>query len=162
MSKHREPATFGIEDRDGEEPEPKLGRKPRAITGVEFESDESAGATDTVSPAFLPSAHHVRWFAILASTLTALFALWVGLSVTQLIEEFFARSEILGWIVTGISGLATIAAFVIIMGDIWGLFRLRRIQHIQMDATYAINFDDHAKAEATVANLVALYSGRHD
>jgi hypothetical protein len=34
----------------GEKPDPTLGGKPRAITGGEFESDESAGATDTLFP----------------------------------------------------------------------------------------------------------------
>jgi putative membrane protein len=163
MSEPRRPAAFDIDEREGEpRADPQPGRKPRAFTGIEFESNEAVAEMEAIPPALLPSPRHIRWFTIFASTLAALVLLWAGLAVTQLIEEFFARSEILGWIVAAIAGVTGFSALAILLGDLWGLFRLRRMQDIQADAAYAITFDDSAKAVKVVANLTALYSGRHD
>jgi len=39
--------------------------------------------------------------------------------VTQLIQEFFARSEVLGWIVAAIAGIAALSALAMLFGDLW-------------------------------------------
>src|SRR6185436_20118137 len=117
MSKHRRPAAFDIGERGGEPTgDAKPGHMPRAVTGIEFESDESVEKMSAIPPALLPSAWHIRWFTIFASTLAALFMLWAGLAVTQLIEEFFARSEVLGWIVAAIAGITALSAIVMLFG----------------------------------------------
>jgi len=88
--------------------------------------------------------------------------LWAGLTATQMIEDFFTRSPILGWVALGVAGLAALAALAIIIREIWGLARLRRIEHIQRDAAHAINTDDKAAATRAIADLTSLYHGRPD
>jgi putative membrane protein len=47
--------------------------------------------------------------------------MWAGLTATQLIEDLFARNQVLGWIGTGLLGLVLLAALAIIFREIAGL-----------------------------------------
>lgn len=160
MTSPREPKAFVIEpeeQRAAEEP-----RQPRAITGIRFEPDDDQGDLIVMPPAQPRRSGRFRWGAILAGSLFTLVSLWAGLAVTQLVEDFFARNEVLGWVALSVAGLAGFAALAIIIREIWGLARLRRIAHIQEDAAHAINTDDGAAAKRAVASLQSLYAGRPD
>ena len=157
--KPRAPKAFVF---DAPDPEEHAPRKPRAITGLSFEPDEDEGALIVMPPAPLPRARRIRWGAILAGALFTLVTMWAGLTVTQLIENFFTRAPALGWLALGVASLAALALAVIIAREIWALARLRRIEHIQVDAAHAINADDSASATRAIAQLKALYAPRPD
>lgn len=157
----RTPKAFVIEEPSRAEEAPPR-RKPRAITGITFEPDEAASDVVVVPPAPLPVARSVRWGGILAAALLSLFSLWAGLAVTQLIEDFFARSVVLGWLASGVAGLAAFAGLAIITRETWALARLRRIEHIQADAAHALNSNDSADATRAISNLKSLYGSRAD
>ncbi|MCA3554639.1 YcjF family protein [Aestuariivirga sp.] len=158
MSEHRNPRAFVF---DKPEPEDEPRRNPRAITGIAFEPETDGGGPIVTPPAWSrPS--RFRWGALLASALFALVAMGAGLSISKLVEDFFARSPILGWTALGAAAIAASAALVIILREIWALARLRRIEHIQADAARAINTDDSAAAERAVDKLKSLYAGRPD
>jgi len=159
----REPRAFVIDD----EPQTKKDkappkRKPRAITDISFEAEPVDGDLVVVAPAPLPVPRRMRWGGILLGALASLFTMWAGLAITQLIEDFFTRSPLLGWTALAIAGLAGFAALAIIVREIWALARLRRIGTIQAEAAHAINTDDLAAAKRTVAHLQGLYAGRAD
>jgi putative membrane protein len=137
-------------------------RRPQAITGITFETEPDAGAVIVMPPAPLPAPKRLRWGLVLASSLFALVSLWAGLAVTQLIEDFFARSPVLGWIALGVAGVAGVAALAIVIREIWALARLKRIEHIQVDAAHAINTGDAAAASRAVSGLSSLYASRPD
>jgi putative membrane protein len=103
-----------------------------------------------------------RWGFVLVSALAALLSLWAGLAITTLIENFFARSASLGWLAFGVASLASLAAFAIIIREIWGLARLRRIEHIQELSARAINLDEAAAATESISLLEAIYGSRSD
>lgn len=159
MSNPREPKAFVIESDEKPHDEP---RKPRAITGIRFEPDEDQGDLIVMPPAQPRRSGRFRWGAILVTALFTLVSLWAGLAVTQLVEDFFARNAVLGWIALSVAGIAGFAALAIIIREIWGLARLRRIAHIQEDAAHAINTDDAAAAKRAVASLQSLYAARPD
>jgi putative membrane protein len=157
--KPRKPAAFVIDAPErGEEPL----RPPRAITGITFEPEPDEGALIVMPPAPLPGPRRIRWGSLLAGALFLLVTMWAGLAVTQLIEDFFARSPVLGWAALAIAGVAGLAALVIIAREIWALARLRRIEHIQVDAAHAINADDAAAARRATEQLMSLYAPRAD
>ncbi len=145
-AKHRGPKAFIIKD---------------AAAAIEFTADAPRELTVT-APAPLTGSGTMRWGMILLTSLFGLIAMWAGLAASQLIEAFFARSQFLGWTALAIAGLAGFAALAIAMREIWGLLRLRRIGHLQADATRAINDDDAAAAGQTISALRSLYRGRHD
>ena len=158
MSEHRNPQAFVLDEPEGQDP-PQ--RKPRAITGITFEPEVDEGALIVMPPAVARPARF-RWGALLFSALFTLLTMWAGLSITKLVEDFFARSPILGWTALAIAGIAAFAALAIILREIWALARLRRIEHIQVDAAHAINTDDTAAAKRAVEQLKSLYAGRSD
>ena len=136
--------------------------KPKTKRHIEFEPETSQSELVTVPLVPLAPAKKIRWGFILLSALTGLFSLWAGLAITTLVENFFARSPALGWLALGVAAIAGFAALAIITREIWGLMRLKRIEHIQVLSTRAINHDESAASTATIAELQSLYANRPD
>ncbi len=136
--------------------------KRHAAAAIEFTASEPSRELTVTPPAPLPRSRTMRWGMILVTALLGLVTMWAGLAVTRLIEDYFARSQVLGWAALAVAGLAGFAALAIAVREIWGLMRLKRIEHLQADAARAINHDDAAAAETAVAALGHLYRGRHD
>jgi putative membrane protein len=109
--------------------------------------------------AHLPGSRGLRWGSILVAALFALFSLWLGFTATQMVENFFARSALLGWTALGVAGIAGLAALAIVIRESWGLARLRQIEKIQLTAAQAINQDDEASAAMAINDLKSLYKG---
>jgi len=156
----RNPQVFVLGEEKAE-PEPPSRRKPQAITGITFEPDADGSELVTVPATAAPS-RRWRWGALLAGSLFTLVSMWAGLAITRLVEDFFARSPLLGWIALAIAGLAGLAALAIVVREAWALARLRRIEHIQEDAAHAFNTADGEAARRAIAGLTALYAGRPD
>jgi putative membrane protein len=110
----------------------------------------------------LPTPSGMRWGSILIGALFILFSLWAGLTISQMIEAFFTRSPFLGWVALSVAGLAALAALAIIVREIWGLARLRRIEKLQLAAAHALNQDDLKSATQAITELTALYKGKPD
>ncbi len=160
---HRAPRAFPLETAEADSKvEEKPRRAPRAITGIEFETDDALDQAIVIPPKPPAPSRRIRWGAILAGALLSLITLWAGLAVTRLVEDFFSRSPALGWITLGVAGLAAFAALAIITREIWALSRLRRIEHIQQDAAHAINTDDAKAAKRALSSLQTLYAARAD
>jgi putative membrane protein len=109
-----------------------------------------------------PQTQRTPWGKILVSAITALIILWAGLTITQLVESFFARNAALGWLATALAALAAIAALAIILREVWSIWRLKTIEDLQEKSARAINLDERTAAEQTVAGLVTLYADRQD
>jgi len=103
-----------------------------------------------------------RWGGILVSALFSLAMMWAGLAFTRFIEDLFARSQLLGWIGAGLLGLAGLAALVIMLREVIGIWRLRRLGKTQDDAAFALAHDDQTAAKRTIADIRAIYHGRED
>lgn len=139
------------------------GRQPRALAAPEVRFEEPSD--DALLPAVARDhtiAKRFRWGAILLSGALGLAGLWAGLAATQLIEDLFARSETLGWIGSGLLALVLVAALAIIVRELFGLWRLKRLGTTQADATRAISADDAKAAQATLTDLHAIYDARPD
>lgn len=157
----RTPAAFVIAPAA---PDDSAQRPPRAITGVHIEPDTDADDGESYVTPPVPPASRPRfaWGPIFMSAVFALVVMWAGLAVTQLVEDFFVRSPVLGWVAFGVASAAALAALAIVVREIWALARLRRIAHIQTDAAHAINSGDGEAAKRAIASLEALYARRAD
>ena len=130
---------------------------------IDFEAEQPAIEIAIIpNSAELPLQRGARWGAILISALFGLASLWAALTITTMIESFFARSPFLGWLALAVAGLAGFAALAIVLREIWGLFRLRRIEKLQLTAAHAINQDDDASATLAITELKKLYANRPD
>jgi putative membrane protein len=154
-SDHRAPQAFKLE------PEPtKTRAKP---TKFEFAIEEPDRELAIVPvPPEQRLTKRPRWGFILISALGTLFSLWIGLSAVQIVDSFFAKSAFMGYVALTVASVAGIAALAIILREIGGLLRLRRIELLQLQASHALNQDDATSADAAVAGLKSLYANRAD
>jgi putative membrane protein len=154
---HRAPQAFSLEA------EVETKRKKPKPTVIEFAPEEAEQEIALVPVPPEPMAKsRPRWGFIFVSALATLFTLWMGLTVVKTVEEFFAQSVFWGYVALGVASVAGIAALAIIAREIWGLARLRRIEHIQYAASHALNQDDAKSATIAVTELKQLYAKRPD
>jgi putative membrane protein len=153
----RKPQAFVL---DGGKEEPRI--KPgSARARIAFEPEAVEQELVAVPAAAAEaSPRRFRWGALLISANMALVSLWAGLAITRLVEDFFARSPTLGWMVLAIAGLAGLAAAAIIVREIWGLLRLNKIEGLQEQAARAINLDEQQAARSVETGLRTIYGGR--
>ena len=91
------------------------------------------------------------WAAIGGLTLLGL-----GLGVTHLIEDLFARSEGLGFIGSAFAFAATLAFIVVVAREAFGLARLAAIEKLHLRAAAVLASDDRAESRAIVRDLLRL------
>ena len=82
--------------------------------------------------------------------------LGLGLSVTHLIEDLFARSETLGYIAMAFAAAAALALAVVIGREAFGLARLAAIENLHLRATAVLASDDRGESRSIVQELVKL------
>lgn len=118
------------------------------------------GETDSV-PALPAVASRRRlwpWRGIFFWAAGGLVSLGLGLAVTTLIEDLFARFAPLGWVGLTLAALAAIALLAIMIREIRGLSRLNAIEELRHRATAAIASDDLSDGRLVVRDLIALES----
>lgn len=159
----RVPTAFRLE-REEDPVTPLAPREPTALRGarITIEPDEPRDAPELEAPDPARVGRAMRWGSLLVTALAGIVSLWAGLAMSRLIEELFARSEMLGWLATGFMGLAAVAALAIIVREIVGLVRLARLGSVREDAARALAEDDAASAQAVLAALKRIYAGRRD
>ena len=152
---HRAPQAFKLD--------PELTKSKAKPTKIEFTAQEPEQELATIPvPPEQRVSRRPRWGFILISALATLFALWLGLSVEQIVESFFLKSAFMGYVALTVASVAGFSALAIIFREILGLVRLRRLEHLQLNASHAINQDDTASADAAISGLKNLYANRPD
>jgi putative membrane protein len=152
---HRAPQAFKLE--------PEATKTKAKPTKIEFATEEPEQELATIPvPPIERFTKRPSWGFILISALATLFALWLGLSVAQIVESFFLKSAFMGYVALTVAGVAGFAALAIIFREILGLVRLRRIEHLQLSASHALNQDDAASADVAISGLKSLYANRPD
>jgi putative membrane protein len=155
MTAPRAPQAFVLE-KDGDTVEVKPQTKTKAPEII-FESEPVDTNIVTVPHSVPTIRHRFRWGTILIAAVFALVTMYAGLTATRMIESFFATSPWLGWFATAIAATAGIAALAIVARETWGLMSLRRIEHLQLTATHAINLRDRKSADTALAGVLELY-----
>lgn len=104
----------------------------------------------------------IRWGALLFSALAALASLAAGVWFSRFISVALASDDWVGWLALGLLALAGLAAFIIALREIIGLFRLRSLRQIRDDADIAARQGDAKLAGKAARRLCAQYAGRSD
>jgi putative membrane protein len=133
-----------------------------AIPKIDWEPDAAEAKLQPTAPQGRRIVRRFRWAGLLITALGALVSLWAGLALTRLVEDLFARSLTLGWLGAGLLALAALSALAIIMREITGLIRLKKLGDIHDDATRAANFEDEQAGGRAIARLEKIYTGRAD
>jgi len=149
----RAPRAFEPDDpkvitREQELPEPELRQEP-----------QSALPLAPSSPAKRMQ-RGLKWGSLLAIALTGLVGMAASAWVSDLVTSLFSRQDWIGWASLGLLGLATLAALMIALREVWGLFALRRLGRLREDAESAARHDDKTQAKKLSHDLKGLYGSR--
>ena len=109
-----------------------------------------------IEPPLVPARRGFRWGAVFWSAVGGLALLGLGLGVTRLIEDSFARSESLGFLGLALAFAATLAFAVVVAREAFGLARLAAIEKLHLRAAAVLASDDRAESRAIVQDLVRL------
>jgi putative membrane protein len=155
-SHHRRPATFKLDDpgvvvMDAED----SSRPPRGTVHIRPEVEPAALPVPVETPILHPQ-RGFRWGAVFWTAIGGLILLGVGLGVTRLIEDLFARSEGLGFVGLGFAFVAALAFAVVVAREAFGLARLAAIEKLHLRAAAVLTSDDHAESRAIVRELLRL------
>ncbi len=151
MTKHtRRPAAFAVDDPHvvvaEAEPDPDIGTLQLT----------SQGGRNLPAVAASRPKRRFRWGAVLWSALGGLFTLALGLAISQLIEELYARSIALGWVGVALAAAAALALVVVIAREVRGLLKLSAMEHIRNKALAAIASDKRMEGVTVAHELLNL------
>src|SRR3984957_6406349 len=152
----RKPATFRLDDpgvvvMDADD----TSRPSRGTVRVTPEADP-AQLPVVIEPAILEVRSRFRWGTIFWTAVVGLILLALGLGVTGLIEDLFARSTGLGYLGTAFAFAAALAFVAVVSREVFGLTRLAAIEKLHLRAADTLVSDDSAESRAIVQELVKL------
>src|ERR1700716_226931 len=155
-SHHRRPATFKLDDPgvvviDADD----KSRPGRGTVHVTPELDPALLPVPVEAPV-LPERRGFRWGTVFWSAMGGLILLGLGLGVTRLIEDLFARSEGLGFLGLAFAFAATAAFIVVVAREAFGLARLATIEKLHLRAAAVLLSDDRTESRAIVHELLRL------
>jgi putative membrane protein len=90
------------------------------------------------------------------SALSGLVLLALGLAVTNLVEDLYARAPWLGAIGLALALVAGLALLVVLLREIIGLARLSTVESLRQRAFAVIETDDRDSGRALVADMLSL------
>ena len=100
------------------------------------------------------------WGGLFWSALGGLFSLAVGLWVTRIVDDLFARAPALGWVGLALAGLVLLAIMALASREFRAIGRQRRIAELHIACAQAHAADDRAAAHEALESLMALYAAR--
>jgi putative membrane protein len=154
-AKHRRPATFRLDDPgvvvvDAED----AGRPARGTVQITPETEPAQLPVPVVTP--IPERRGLPWGAMFWSGVAGLVLLGLGLGVTHLIEDLFARSESLGFLGIALTAVTALALAVMTMRETLGLVRLATIENLHQRAAEVLLSDDRAESRAILRELLRI------
>src|SRR5262245_43903234 len=125
---HRRPATFKLGDPGVIVMEPEqTGRPAPGTVHIRPESDPATLPVPLDAP-LVPARRGFRWGTLFWSATAGLVLLGLGLSVVNLVEDLFARSQTVGYVALAFAAAAALALLVVVAREAFGMARLAAIE----------------------------------
>jgi putative membrane protein len=148
MTRPRKPAVFSPDD-------------PNVVLSAQHDLEAILRPTEAQLPALAEASRPKRrflWRKVFLWAAGGLISLGIGLAVTKLIEDLFARFVLLGWFGVALASLAVLALLVIAGRELAGLSRLAKIEALRERAVKTLASDDRAQGQAIVRDLLSIES----
>jgi putative membrane protein len=145
----RKPAVFSVDD-----PRLVVARPEEQL----FDTEPPAGSSAVATPEAPKRAgifRGVSWGALFWSALSGLVLMGLGLAVTNLVEDLFARAPWLGAIGLALASIAGLALLAVIVREIAGLVRLSAVESLRDRALEIIASDDREAGKTLTDALLA-------
>jgi putative membrane protein len=98
----------------------------------------------------------VPWGMLFWSALSGLVLMALGLAVTNLVEDLYARAPWLGAIGFALAALGGLALLVVLLREIIGLARLATVESLRQRALAVIESDDRDDGRALTTDMLSL------
>jgi putative membrane protein len=153
--KPRRPATFRLDDPgvvviDAEQ----AGRAARGTVQITPDHEPSQ-LPIPIEPPAVPR-RGFGWGTLFWSGIAGMVVLGLGLGVTHLIEDLFARSESLGILGIGFTAVAALALGAVTLRELTALVRLAAIEKLHARAAGVLLSDDRDESRAILRDLLKL------
>jgi putative membrane protein len=149
---YRRPAAFALND-----PNVVLTEADREASAEIIPLTQEHDIEVSAAPiARVRSRNRFGWATVFWSALGALIALAIGLAITQLVEDLYARSQALGWLGLLLAATAALALCAILMREIRALVRLSAIDELRDRASATIVSDQRTDGLAVARELLHL------
>jgi putative membrane protein len=122
--------------------------------------DEDEKAVEAAQVRGLLRRYLISWGGLFLSSLCGLVSLAAGLWLTQLVEDLFRRSSLLGTIGIALAGALVVAAAFLVTREIRTMLRQNRIAKLHIALAEARANDDAKAARSHLQELCKLYEGR--
>ena len=160
----RKPRAFRLDDIAREDPavltvQPDVFA-PAIIDPAEPSSDEEA--VEVAQRKGMLARGVFSWGGLFWSALGGLISLGVGLWITRIVDDLFARVPALGWVGLALAGLVLLAVLALGVREFRAIGRQRRIAQLHIACAQAHAADDRNAARAALSDLAALYAERPD
>lgn len=153
----RKPRVFEVDDPALTMPPPQ----PEVAAPTESAADSEPPPAQTATTTERRLAG-IRWAAILVAATLALAGLAASLSFARFISIALERQDFIGWLAFALLTVAGLAAGVIVLREIVGLFRLKRLRELRREVDTAIARRDGAAERRALAHLKRLFAARPD
>lgn len=102
----------------------------------------------------------LRWGALLFSAMLALLVLTTSVWLARFTSVALGRDDWVGWLAQGLLFIALFAAAVLILKEVLGILRMKRLTRIRKDAEAALATGDRKLEKRAIKALKALARGR--
>jgi putative membrane protein len=123
-------------------------------------ADPQEQATEVAQKRGVVARSLFSWGGLFWSAAGGLLSLAIGLWLTKLVDDLFARSLTFGVIGLVLAALAALALIVMAGREVFGIARQRRIAELHIAFAEARAADDTSKARKLIKELVGLYKVR--
>jgi putative membrane protein len=157
-SERRKPRAFAPDD-------PSIVREPEPERPPIAPGEAPPTAASPARPAFsAPTLEDLqsgfRWGALLFSALVAATTLAATVWFARFVSVALSRDDWVGWLMTGLMGLAAFAALMLFIREVVGFARLSRLGRMKKELAAALASTTAADEKRAIAKLTALYAGR--
>ncbi|MEZ5849388.1 MAG: TIGR01620 family protein [Hyphomicrobiaceae bacterium] len=154
----RKPAVFSTDDPDvvlTPEPQPRPDASPETGRPGDDGDAIAGGARDSVGQG-------IRWGAILITAGGILGSIAIALSYARFVSVALERSDWIGWVAFGLLVVIGISGLAIVLREVLGFLRLRRLGQTRTQAERALREGDLAAERKAVDHIVRPLQHRHE
>lgn len=154
----RKPRAFRLDD-------PSLTVDPTSDAPSDAGPDHGPGpASRAAPPSTLPARFDldrgIRWGSLLFTALTAASSLALTIWFYRLVSVAIWQDDWIGWTMRALVGVAAFAALMLLLREIFGYLRLKKLGRLKAEVTAAIAKPSVKADQAIVGRLLALYGRR--
>lgn len=145
-----------------QKPSAEAPKSPQAfaVAKAKLEEPDFNADLELASDVALPKS--TIWSKLFWAALAFLVSLGTGLALERLVSDLFARYPALGWVGLAAVGILLLALFALIVRELFGILRLRKLEHLRHAAQDAHANHKLKDAQNVASDIRTLYAERAD